>query len=156
MNRKFFQLIICIIWIASIVLPSVSVIATENEPMAVDPQLQLLLDGGSEARIDKKTKQVSLSIGYSPVELTDQDNQQDYLKLELPKGVNYIVENNQTVNESIVFSDQDRTLEIDLKKVNGLPIVFDLSFADLSDETPIKVSILSMVRLLEQRRKYGL
>lgn len=138
MNRKFFQLIICIIWIASVVLPSVSVIATENEPMAVDPQLQLLLDGGSEARIDKKTKRVSLSIGYSPVDLTDQDNQQDCLKLELPKGVHYIVENNQTVNESIVFSDQDRTLEIDLKKVNGLSIVFDLSFADLSDETPIK------------------
>lgn len=138
MNRKFFQLIICIIWIASIVLPSVSVIATDNEPMAVDPQLQLLADGDSEARIDNKTKQMTLSIGYTPVELTDQDIQQDYLQLELPKGVNYIVENNQMANDAIVLADQGRTLEIDLNKVNELSIVFDLSFDDLSDETPIK------------------
>lgn len=138
MNRKFFKLIICIVWIASIVLPSASVIATENEPMAVDSQLQLLLDGDSEARIDKNSKQISLSIGYTPVKLTDEDIQQDYLQLELPKGISYIVENNQTANDAIVLADQGRTLEIDLNKVNELSIVFDLSFDDLSDETPIK------------------
>lgn len=89
MKHKISSLFFSLILVLNVLLPFGSAVAAESDPAVIDPQVQLLVDGGSNVSLDVKTEQLSLEIHYTPVELDQQERQKDRLQLELPKGISY-------------------------------------------------------------------
>ncbi|MGG5370913.1 WxL domain-containing protein [Enterococcus sp. AZ196] len=138
MKHKISSLFFSLILVLNVLLPFGSAVAAESDPAVIDPQVQLLVDGGSNVSLDVKTEQLSLEIHYTPVELDQQERQKDRLQLELPKGISYSEEKNQHAKEAIIVDEQTKVLELDLQKLNSVNLMLDIDFDTLSNQTSIE------------------
>ncbi|MGM0168011.1 hypothetical protein IGI39_003023 [Enterococcus sp. AZ135] len=138
MKHKISSLVASLVLVLNVVLPSGSVAAVENDLDAVDPQVQLTVDGKSNVSIDTNTDHLSLKIDYAPVELEGQAIQKDRLQIELPAGVTYSEEKNQQGSDLISFDQQANVLEVDLQKGLSQTLALDVAFDKLSEQTEME------------------
>ncbi|MBO0457172.1 hypothetical protein JZO77_10550 [Enterococcus hulanensis] len=134
MKRRYFNLFFCAALFFNCFLPAAKVIAVEKDSGAVDPQVQMSLDGKKEVSVTKSLKSLSLAVSYKQVQLGERTNQADHLVIKLPSGVTYSDEEAGSVS----FDKASREIVIDLAKVPVQSIELELDYDQLADQTVLE------------------
>lgn len=134
MKRRYFNLFFCAALFLNCFLPAAKVIAVEKDSGAVDPQVQMSLDGKKEASVTKSLKSLSLAVSYKQVQLDERTNQTDHLVIELPSGVTY----SDGETGSVSFDKVSREIVIDLAKVPVQSIELELDYDQMADQTVLQ------------------